>query len=362
METAPQRRVRAMNEAVVGCMLGTSVGDALGLPYEGMAPGRALRMFGDLTRHHFLFGRGMVSDDTEHVCFTAQAVLKSHGDPEKFARHLAWSLRWWLLGLPAGVGFATLRSILKLWLGFPPDKSGVMSAGNGPAMRSPVLGVLFGESPEELENYVRCSTRITHRDTKAYLGAMGTALAAFLSSHDSDVSPTDFSQLVEGRLSGQDDQEFLSLIHMAAGSAEKGLSTLEFAVSLGCSKGVSGYIYHTVPCVIQTWLRFQDNFAGGMREILAAGGDTDTTGAILGGIVGARVGKKGIPSEWLDGIMEWPRSTRWIEALAEAVSSMMEGKADAKCPRYCKLGIIPRNALFLLTVLAHGFRRLAPPY
>ena len=103
-----------MNETVVGCLLGTSVGDALGLPYEGMAPGRAFRVFGDLARHHFLFGHGMVSDDTEHVCLTAQAVLKSDGDPEEFARHLARSLRWWLLGLPAGIGLATLRSILKL--------------------------------------------------------------------------------------------------------------------------------------------------------------------------------------------------------------------------------------------------------
>ena len=35
-------------------------------------------------------------------------------------RSLAWRLRWWLLGLPAGAGMATARAICKLWHGaFP---------------------------------------------------------------------------------------------------------------------------------------------------------------------------------------------------------------------------------------------------
>ena len=41
--------------------------------------------------------RGMVSDDTEHACMTAQALLASAGDPDLFARDLAWRLRLWLL-------------------------------------------------------------------------------------------------------------------------------------------------------------------------------------------------------------------------------------------------------------------------
>ncbi|TVS08433.1 MAG: hypothetical protein EA424_28605 [Planctomycetaceae bacterium] len=47
------------------------------------------------------------------------------------------------LGLPAGVGMATARACLKLWLGFPPKRSGVDSAGNGPAMGKAVLGRLM---------------------------------------------------------------------------------------------------------------------------------------------------------------------------------------------------------------------------
>jgi hypothetical protein len=71
-------------------------------------------------------------------------------------------MRWWLVGLPAGIGSATLRATLKLWLGFSPSRSGVFSAGNGPAMRSPVLGTAIDDI-ETLRKFVRASTRITHR-------------------------------------------------------------------------------------------------------------------------------------------------------------------------------------------------------
>ena len=54
----------------------------------------------------------MISDDTEHTLFVAQALLAHPNDPAAFQRCLAWKLRLWLLGLPAGIGFATLRSIL----------------------------------------------------------------------------------------------------------------------------------------------------------------------------------------------------------------------------------------------------------
>ena len=95
------------NETIIGCLLGTATGDALGLPYEGLGEKRARKLFPDVTRHHFLLGRGMVSDDTEHTCFVAEALILAHSDPNQFEKILARSLRWWLIGLPAGVGFAT---------------------------------------------------------------------------------------------------------------------------------------------------------------------------------------------------------------------------------------------------------------
>ncbi|QDV24529.1 ADP-ribosylglycohydrolase [Aureliella helgolandensis] len=66
-------------EAIVGCILGTAVGDALGLPYEGLTPQRAPRLLGLPGRYRFLLGRGMISDDTEHTCMVAQSLMRLVG-------------------------------------------------------------------------------------------------------------------------------------------------------------------------------------------------------------------------------------------------------------------------------------------
>jgi ADP-ribosylglycohydrolase len=304
----------------------------------------------------------MVSDDTEHACFIALALIKSQGNAEDFQKYLARYLRWWLVGMPAGVGLATLKSILKLWIGLPPSKSGIFSAGNGPAMRSPILGIVYGRSKETLREHVQRATEITHSDPKAFHGALAIALAAYQSSTVSSVSGSQFRRLLSELLRDNMADEFTELIEKAVNSAERDEPTGTFATAIGSPHGVSGYIYHTVPCVIQTWLRYSDDFAGGILEIISAGGDTDTTGAILGAILGARAGKEGIPETWLNGIIEWPRSIQWIERLGNALANAVDGHGEGFYPPYFIPGIILRNAFFLIVVLAHGFRRLAPPY
>jgi len=142
-----------------------------------------------LNGHNFLFGRGMVSDDTEHTCMVAQSLIVSSGEVSTFTTDLAWRLRFWLLGLPGGIGYATLKAILKLWLGFKPEHSGIFSAGNGPAMRSAIIGVCYGNDSQKLRELVKPSTRLTHTDPKAEFGALAVAIAAYLSSQRSNVTP-----------------------------------------------------------------------------------------------------------------------------------------------------------------------------
>ena len=191
--------------AIAGALLGCAVGDALGLPYEGLSKRRGVRLLGEPTRYRFLFGRGMVSDDTEHTCMVAQPLREAPQDANRFARVLAWRLRWWLLGFPAGVGSATLRAVLKLWLGYPPSRSGVFSAGNGPAMRSAVLGAALDDL-DALARFVRASTSLTHTDPKAYYGAFAVALAAWCADRGDDEVKRFFTRLRDfatGDLSGE---------------------------------------------------------------------------------------------------------------------------------------------------------------
>ena len=342
--------------------MGTAVGDALGLPFEGLSPKRSARLFKDKSRHHFLFGKGMVSDDTEHTCIVAQAIIASAGAPEQFTRQLSRRFRFWLLGLPAGVGFATLRSIMKLWMGFSPAKSGVFSAGNGPAMRCGVIGVCYGDDDEKLKTLVRSATVISHTDPKAYYGALAVAVAAHMGAVSSSVDGTAFRARLKHLLSDEDAGEFLTLVNDAVQSVEQGSTTEEFLQSQNLQNGISGYIYHTVPAVIHAWLVNTGDFRKALLDIINCGGDTDTTGAILGAIVGSAVGKEGIPQEWIDDLIEWPRTSAWMESLSHQLAETVRTSRAARPIRLPVLGVVLRNLLFMLIVLFHGFRRLLPPY
>ena len=187
------------------------MGDSIGLPYEGISPRRAARLFPDVGRHHLLFGKGMLSDDTERACLVAQSLVRSRGEFKAFERQLARSLRWWLLGVPASVGLATLKSILKLWIGFPPNRSGTFSAGNGPAMRHPIMGIAMGSSVEGLRRFVMASTQITHSGPRAFYGALAMGPATHQSGTNSFVSSAKFLDEIASVLTDDSATEFTRL-------------------------------------------------------------------------------------------------------------------------------------------------------
>lgn len=342
---------------IAGCILGTALGDSIGLPYEGLSRQRAAKLFGSPDRQRFFFGRGMVSDDTEHTCMVAQALIDSHGDANAFARSLAWRLRWWFLALPAGAGLATIRACIKLWLGFSPQKSGVFSAGNGPAMRSAILGVVIKDL-HALHQFVQFSTRITHTDPKAEYGALAVAIAARMACQSEPISGPLFLSELKTVLDGRA-EELFTLMQKVVDSVQHGESTENFAASLGFSRGVSGYIYHTVPVALHAWLSHPQDFRTAVIAVIRCGGDTDSTAAIVGGIVGASVGKEGLPQGWQETLLEWPRSISWIEHLA---AQLHANKDSALAIRLPIIGLLLRNLFFLAVVLFHGFRRLLPPY
>lgn len=348
-----------LKNAITGCLLGTAVGDALGLPMEGLSRRRQLKMYPKIKGYHFLFGKGMISDDTEHACIVAQAIIASGGDETLFAKNLAWRLRRWLLGLPSGIGLATLRAILKLFVGFQVQKSGVFSAGNGPAMRSAIIGVCYGDKSDKLKNMVRISTRITHTDPKAEYGALAVALAAYMARKNEE-DPSDYLKALQDIIDF--DSELLDLIKKAVDSATQGKSTETFAFELGLDRGISGYIYHTVPVVLHAWFRYPRDFQSAVIEAIKCGGDTDTVASILGGIIGAAIGRSGIPGEMIANLWDWPITSQWMESLGEKLCQVVSEGKPQDAPRIPFLGLLLRNLIFMFVVLYHGFRRLLPPY
>ena len=333
-------------DRIAGVVLGTAVGDALGLPREGLSRGRGRRLFGGPPlRHRFLFGRGMVSDDTKHTCMAGQALLRAPADAGAFARSLAWRLRLWLLGLPAGTGRATLRAVVKLWLGFPPTHSGVRSAGNGPAMRAALLGACLAGDRDRVRAYVRASTRLTHTDPRAERGALLVALAA---GHGATCGPGGtraeaFLREVRDAVPDRD-PELERLLGELDEHLRRGAPAAELADALGLRRRVSGYVYHTVPLALHCWLRQPGDFRRAVEEVIGLGGDADSTGAVGGGVAGATVGAGGTPQEWVEGLFEWPRSTAWMRrwrrasptSSLSAVARGGGGRCRCSGPAWCR--------------------------
>ena len=342
-------------EAIEGCLLGCAVGDAIGLPYEGL-PRRRARRFARLPlRHRFVFGRGMVSDDTDHSVFVAQALIRSGGEVEPFRRALAWRLRLWLLCLPAGIGWATLRSIVRMWLGF--RRSGVCSAGNGPSMRSGIIGAAVHTDSARRRALVEASTHLTHTDPRALAGALAVAevCARLVSGVWTQKPSIEELATVLGEVSADPDwRASVDTILAACDSPDPIGAARQFFSGSG---GVSGYVLHSVPFALVAWHRHFGNFRATIESIVQEGGDVDTVAATAGAMAGAVNGPEGIPPDWIKGLTDMPHGGDYVRALARRIADDSVLVATHFSPMQ-----VPRGIVFTVLVLAHGFRRLAPPY
>ncbi|MBL9147519.1 MAG: ADP-ribosylglycohydrolase family protein [Phycisphaerae bacterium] len=345
--------------ATTGSLLGAAVGDAVGLPYEGLTPARAAALLGEPDRLRLVWGRGMVSDDCEHACLTAAALARSGGDVDRFTRELGRQLRWWFAALPAGVGLATARACLKLWLGASPHTSGVHSAGNGAAMRAAILGATITDR-DRLARLVDASSRTTHRDERALDGALVVAAAARLAASGALDASELARDLAEYRR--PQDDAFARLLDDAFRSVEAHEPTLAFAARHGMARGVSGFIVHTVPVAVHAALSHPRDVRNAVMACVRCGGDTDSTAAIAGGIVGAQSGPDGVPDDWLAALWTAPRSLAWMRALAAAATEAARNAEPEPVPSFAWPLVPLRNAAFLGVVVLHGLRRLLPPY
>jgi len=330
-----------LRERILGILLGTAVGDSLGLPYEGLSPTRVARRlarYGEL-RHSLVLGRGMLSDDTEHACLTAGALVVSRGDPLAFRRDLARRLRWWLLVLPPATGLATGRGIVRMWLGWSPERSGVPSAGNGPLMRAAVIGAAARDDAH-LTELVATSTRMTHRDPRAEQAAVAIARFARAAEPPEAV----IEAIADVTLRARTQRALVAAREHADLEALRGALSFE--------RGVTGFVNDTLPAVVFCWQRWPHEPAAAIENAIRLGGDTDTVAALVGALVGAGAGPRAFPERWVAGIRDWPLTLAVLQRLAEVLA---HGGSPA-FPR--AIAFVARNLLLLVIVLGHGFARM----
>lgn len=337
------------SDSLISCLLGGALGDSLGLPAENMNASRIARRWPGPLRHRFLGNRGMVSDDTEHAVMTLLSLNESGGDPARFTKALARRLRWWLAGIPAGIGLATARSITRLWLGVNPAKSGVWSAGNGPMMRAAVIGVHFANDPASRRSFADASSRITHSDPRAAEAARLIAEAAALAV----AGETDEEKILRtlgGLLESSEMKERFAVLHASLAAGDP---VAVLADRIGRKEGfVSGFAPDSAAVALCAWLRHRHDFRATIESVVRAGGDTDTVAFIAGSLAGIDCGAENLPQDWIKGLRDYPFNAK-----------LLQDPDRLKALRYPNWPVsVVRNGFFFTVVIAHIFRRFLPPY
>ncbi len=338
-----------MEERLRGVLLGTALGDALGLPAERMSAAAIAKRFGRLDRFRLLGETGFVSDDTEQAALVAQSLIRYPQDPDGCARDFRRALLGWFLRMPWGAGMATLRACSRIALGLP--RSGVPSAGNGAAMRAAVIGVFFHDRPQERHRFGRALAEVTHLDPRAVEGALLVAEVAAALAHcpagEATLDP------VLAALNVVSEPSLREAIEKAIALARTGTEVDEAAGQLG----TSGYVVHTLSFAIYCLLRGDRDPLTVLTTAFTAGGDTDSIGAILGGWLGALHGEAGLPHSLLDRVHDGPFGPTHLRALGSGLEQVRQGTVVTP-PGYSPAAALARNLALYPVILAHGFRRL----
>jgi len=167
---------------------------------------------------------------------------------------------------------------------------GLGSWGNGTAMRVAPLGAWFAGDLDTVVEQALRSAEVTHAHPEAAAGAVAVAVAAA-----SSVEGT--ADLLGAALDRTPASEVATGLERAR---VLGPDTDPRAAArvLGCGYRISAM--DTVPYALWCAARHPDDLVEALWTTASAGGDVDTTCAIVGGIIAARTGLAGVPAEWLE--------------------------------------------------------------
>jgi ADP-ribosylglycohydrolase len=74
---------------------------------------------------------------------------------------------------------------------------------------------------------------------------------------------------------------------------------------------------YSVPSACYIAITYSPDFCDAIRAAITLGGDTDTIAGMVGAIVGAHVGEKGLPVDWLEQLEDGPRGRSFARSLAD---------------------------------------------
>jgi ADP-ribosylglycohydrolase len=324
-------------DALVGCLLGQALGDALGFVVEArpreaahdyvaqvLNGGRA----GEVCHPDYPFGQ--YSDDTQLARELLISIVDAGGwEPDRFADRIA---QLFASGRDVGAGPGTRGAALRIHSGEHWSRAAAPApyAGNGSAMRALPIGVLFGPDLACVARVAVEQSRLTHQDPRCAAGAVAVAAAAALAS---DLDPmrvldriAEITHSTESSV-GEAIRLLNQWVDLPPEEAVRRLQETRLEPSYAEAwQGVSSFVVPSVIWSLYSFLHSPGDYWTAVRTAIAVGGDTDTMAAIAGGLAGARVGLAGLPGNLVQQIHDrgaWGAGD--LGALALAAAEVVQG-------------------------------------
>jgi len=306
-------------EQTQGCLLGLSLGDAYGAPFEGGLLERCLWRVIGLTRR----GEMRWTDDTQMSIDIIESFLATGRiDPEGLAIRFSKSYRW-----SRGYGPGAAKVLRRIAAGSDWREASRAvyangSFGNGAAMRAPMIGLIYARRPAELLEAARSSAVVTHAHPIGVAGAVCIArvTASVFRGEKS-------GEVLEEALSHVSQDEFRSRLVVAREWLQSGHDASVKDVVRQLGNGIAAH----ESCVTAVYLalRFRDQPFELMHAFIAScGGDADTIGGMAGAIWGAANGSQRLPGEWLARLEQRERLCQLGTSLHRQVGELTANKAD----------------------------------
>ncbi|MDE6337533.1 MAG: ADP-ribosylglycohydrolase family protein, partial [Muribaculaceae bacterium] len=318
-----------------GSIVGGAVGDALGYEVEFMSLGAIHREYGQrgITRYsENKEGVAQFSDDTQMTLFTLEGLMNGiiatqAGKPEEILPYIAKSYLNWhktQTVAPQIQPDSWLSHIRTLWSRRAPGTTcmnaldnisngvGVYnnSKGCGGVMRVAPIGIFNAVhsnlySYEDTAHLAGWAAEITHHHVASTFASALLATTVENCIHDETVSRLEFEWIVDGGLSmmskyfpGDDDKlrKFCNLVKLAIELGKGDTPDGDAIRQLGEGWVGDEAIAIAIFCV----MRHIDSFEDCIISAVNHDGDSDSTGAIAGNIIGAILGYSAIPRHFLD--------------------------------------------------------------
>lgn len=308
-----------------GCMLGLAVGDALGMPVEGLTREEIRGRLGEVremvapTPDHFHCGLapGQYTDDTEQTLLLAETIIESgFFDVERFTSKLAdWGRAWTAdPSLNRGVGWTSMTAIQDLLRDRPWQEAGLPTPTCGSAMRTAPIGLVYHCNLDLVARYADQQSLPTHSSTAARAGSVAVAVGVALSILG--FSPVRVLEMAAA-FSERIDRDFARRL-----SIVEELLDLDPPEALA-ETGTSPMVTETVPAAFYCHLKFEPEDA--LTAAASSGGDTDSIASIAGALGGAYRGTDWIPNRWLSCLEERKRIEEAASDLADVAARICPG-------------------------------------